>query len=59
MPKKEHIYRIGLVIEEYNVDIGFWNHFYPMETARNKKQLKESLTKFFNDCVKYIDERLE
>lgn len=59
MLKNEHVYRIGLVIEEYNIDIGFWNRYYPMETARNKKQLKESLKKFFNDCIKYIDERLE
>ena len=59
MFKDKRLYRIGLVIEEYNLDIGFWNIYYPMEAAKSKKQLKESLKKFFDDCVKYIDERLE
>lgn len=57
--EEKHLYRIGLVIEDYNIDLGFWNVYYPMEAAKNKKQLKESLKKFFDDCNKYIDERFE
>lgn len=54
---KNKIYRLGIIIEGY--DNGFWNIYYPMEVATGKEQLKKSLKKFFNDCIKYIDERLE
>jgi len=51
-------YRITIIVDEYDNE-GFWSVSELKQILKTKKELTETLTKFYNESLTYIEEILE